>query len=637
MPINKVLLKSNNKIYSLKNNEVKHATNMTSDTLPSPFIASASSQYNTTLLPYKAFNGNNTTANDCWATINNTVTGHNQINFGSQKLANKVYVTNRNGTDVNSSPKDFNILGSNDNVTFKVIAEIKNQTNWTQNQTREFKITNPSKYQYYRLEILSNNGATYTAIGEILYSYVSNNVELPFLTPTMQDFIDYGSDNINNFDMVQVTKRAVLSDKTEQVVDVEPYVLYDVLGDSVEVLYYTDDTAVTKADLNITANWSPIDELDGDFEVVTWTDEVAPTVTRTLEVKGVPTPKFTYSLTTKDIYKLKDIIATDLSTTYNKSNVRYLLSPNNTDWYKFNSTAFEKVTLLTNQSIKANGMTYETLQAITDTQFASWEFSNVNVGVYLEDNVRDTVISTVNPLQIQHSSPSQTTQLSETSLYILNTTARIDVDLKGLTLFGTLSDDDMSRVQYRVKLNGQPYYPIDGNFTTLSPSPQPISLTMQSNEVKINDWNTLEVEFQDYFGTTDMWSAKFMGKYAGVVFIDKNNDYYSTDMGQILKYLDFGTVLTGQVTPTYEIKLKNQFGYRVRDVVLSADTSAFSKGLLFEFSDQADFSTSANRLNIAALDDEQEFIFYVRMRSDIFTEPNGNNTFNIYVTATKDV
>lgn len=60
--------------------------------------------------------------------------------------------------------------------------------------------------------------------------------------------------------------------------EVEPYSIYDEFGDTMEVLYYTDNTTRTKADLEITANYSPLDELEGDFEVVTWSDTIDETV-----------------------------------------------------------------------------------------------------------------------------------------------------------------------------------------------------------------------------------------------------------------------------------------------------------------------------------------------------------------------
>lgn len=54
--------------------------------------------------------------------------------------------------------------------------------------------------------------------------------------------------------------------------ETEPYTIYDEFGDTMEVLYYTDDPDKNEAELEITANYSPLDEIEGDFEVVTWTD-----------------------------------------------------------------------------------------------------------------------------------------------------------------------------------------------------------------------------------------------------------------------------------------------------------------------------------------------------------------------------
>ncbi|MFD3272615.1 hypothetical protein ACE3MS_21190 [Paenibacillus dendritiformis] len=55
--------------------------------------------------------------------------------------------------------------------------------------------------------------------------------------------------------------------------ETEPFTFYDEVGDSFDVLYYTDDPDKTEAELEISHNYSPLDELDGDFELVTWTME----------------------------------------------------------------------------------------------------------------------------------------------------------------------------------------------------------------------------------------------------------------------------------------------------------------------------------------------------------------------------
>ena len=55
--------------------------------------------------------------------------------------------------------------------------------------------------------------------------------------------------------------------------ETEPFTFYNEVGDSFDVFYYTDDPDKTEAELEINHNYSPLDELDGDFELVTWTME----------------------------------------------------------------------------------------------------------------------------------------------------------------------------------------------------------------------------------------------------------------------------------------------------------------------------------------------------------------------------
>ncbi|MGE8033849.1 LamG domain-containing protein, partial [Lysinibacillus sp. NPDC093692] len=114
----------------------------------------------------------------------------------------------------------------------------------------------------------------------------------------------------------------------------EPFDIYEEFGDSVEVLYYTDDEAVNEADLILEANWSPIDELEGDFEVVTWTDEALETAQRVLEMKAIPQPQFIKLLNPKRVYgSLDDVFVNDISQSY-RDEARYFVAGHTPDkWY----------------------------------------------------------------------------------------------------------------------------------------------------------------------------------------------------------------------------------------------------------------------------------------------------------------
>jgi len=149
-----------------------HETKITANNAPSPLVASASSEFNTTLQAWKAFNGTTIDLNDAWITASGVTNGWIQINYGIPKKINTVNIFPRNYTDFNiSSPKDFNILGSNDNVNFNLLKEIRGQNDWKQNVSKNFFFENEKEYSIYRLEILNTNGTTSVAIGELLFGY----------------------------------------------------------------------------------------------------------------------------------------------------------------------------------------------------------------------------------------------------------------------------------------------------------------------------------------------------------------------------------------------------------------------------------------------------------------------------------
>lgn len=420
---------------------------------------------------------------------------------------------------------------------------------------------------------------------------------------------------------------------------VEPFDLYDEFGDSVDVLYYTDDESVNEADLILEANWSPLDELEGDFEVVTWTDEDTDTAQRVLEMTAVPKPQFIKLVNPLKLYGyLEDILINDISQTYkNKKETRYLITDENSnDWYVFdkNTREFKIVDAYTHESIIENGMTFEDLNSIGKDDWKKWGKEWLNIGVFLKDNERDTIVSVIDNMSYKDLLPRDTSSLSETSMYILNTTARIDISINGNTIEGVLSDDDLTRVQYRVLLNGKHYYPKDGSFTALSESPQNIGITFTSKDIKVDELNTVRVEFRDFFGTTDYWEADFMGVYSGLVFKDVYGDYFSTEIGEVLKYLDFGVIVAGQVTVEHEIILKNQYGYDVKNIQLFANTSGFPDGMTIEFSESVSPFIPKDRLIITdTLKNNEELSFYVRLKTTLGVTPNANGNFDIIVRA----
>ena len=375
-----------------------------------------------------------------------------------------------------------------------------------------------------------------------------------------------------------------------------------------------------------------LDGLNDNFEVVTWTDETDSN--RTLELNAIPSPQFIAKATVSNIKgTLSDIILNDSSTFTTYSNVRLLLTNDNSTWYKWNGANFENVTYSKVDDILALGNTYDEL---VNADYSRWTHSKINIGAFLKDD--DTTTSKISELGFVTNSPIRTSQVSDLNFYILNTTAKIELDLKGLWLSGQLSDLDLTRVQYRVFLNEQPYYPISGQFTNLNNPPLNIDIVFKSDEVKMNDWNTLRVEFKDSFGTVDYWQTTFVGNYSSLMFMDTDGNYYSDDVGKILQYLDFGTFFGGQYSVEHEVVIKNKYGYDIENLTIEASTGHLPEGVEVQFSDTASpFTPQHNLLLPNELKNDEQVSFYIRMISDVDSIPNGENKFNIFVKAERKV
>ncbi|UXJ70198.1 discoidin domain-containing protein [Lysinibacillus fusiformis] len=232
-----VLLKSNDSIYSYESNNVKHVTKMTSNTTPSPLVASASSIYSSSYPAWLAFNGTRTDVNNCWITSSSLLTDQwVQIDFKDKKRVSHIEVVGM-GVNPTSSPKNFTVSGSNDGISFYPLLKINNQINWGTFESRGFNFNYVVNYRYYRFHIHDNNGyASYTGIVDIVYS-LNGSALMNLNNSSKKSFVNYG--NIRLFDM----------NKPIKVVD---YVLEE--GESTDDSEYIMTQKINRKPLSISFN-----------------------------------------------------------------------------------------------------------------------------------------------------------------------------------------------------------------------------------------------------------------------------------------------------------------------------------------------------------------------------------------------
>ena len=164
---------------------------------------SASSEYSTTQYQaWKAFNRSNATAQDDWAS--STTSGWLQVDFTNRIVVGQYELQEGGNTSTNYMPKDWTFEGSNDGTNWTVLDTQAGVTGWTGGEIKSFQFVNNISYRYYRINILSNNGAILLAIGEMnMYEYtpatLSSWQSVSTTLPTQTQFETDGMDDLSVF------------------------------------------------------------------------------------------------------------------------------------------------------------------------------------------------------------------------------------------------------------------------------------------------------------------------------------------------------------------------------------------------------------------------------------------------------
>lgn len=152
---------------------------MTGATSPTPYVASASSEYwepgtGVNFYAYRAFDGA-VGVLKYWLNDGLTQAGWVKIDLGSgnEKVLHNYSVQVNTIPEPTRAPKVWTVQGSNDDATWSTLDTVTGQTDWSSGETRDFicDIKNTA-YRYFRINITENNGDTYLQLAELyLYGY----------------------------------------------------------------------------------------------------------------------------------------------------------------------------------------------------------------------------------------------------------------------------------------------------------------------------------------------------------------------------------------------------------------------------------------------------------------------------------
>lgn len=541
----------------------------------------------------------------------------------------------------------------------------------------------PHKYysydgrQYgYAYKSLIHHNSTYK-------HYINNQWHSLPSPPTEQDYLDYGMDDLSiipesawqelegdvelcyytdnpnkneasfNITTTPFTLAEEWEDKTISVIEytddpnqtessitleTEPFTIYDELGDEVDVLYYTDDPDKTEAKLNITANYSPLDELEGDFDVVTYSEDLSEGDTLALSVNALPVGQLVIA---PQSFAYLGEIRSFISHLINSNNVgiiRFIISFDNGATWKSYSKGLDQwknVNIISPQNVIKDGMRYQTFNTIPEHQIKAQPNGNIKLAYYIEETKHLNQPIGIDYISYRSLVPQEDIKFNDVAFYVLNTTATIDLQFGGNKLTGTLSDEDLTKVQYRVLLNGEPYHPRNGEFTRLNAPPVNISLNINERDIIFEKENVIRVEFKDSWGETDFWEPPpFIGTYSGIMFKDEKGKYLSNSFGDILRNLEFGDIIAGQTTLEQKVIVKNQMGVQVQNLILNVMKDKLPEGVRIELSRTNNpFVAEDPLLFNMFFNPDDEFTLYVRISTDLEAPANPNGEFEVRANA----
>jgi hypothetical protein len=211
-----------------------------------------------------------------------------------------------------------------------------------------------------------------------------------------------------------------------------------------------------------------------------------------------------------------------------------------------------------------------------------------------------------------------------------NNTSIINVQYINGSIVGAITDPDSDLIQYKLLINNKQVYPLN-DYTEFEQVAN-VNYQINRNDILINKSNIVTIVAQDNFGGYITQDISFIGNYVGLMFMDENQEFYSTDIGELLKYLDFGTITLGQITDPIKILVQNKYGFKIKDINLFASNTLPNVSIELSKEENPFIATDNLILEKEYAINEIDY-FYIRLNTSISAN-SVNGEFKIYAKAT---
>ncbi|GAA4881690.1 hypothetical protein GCM10023310_72140 [Paenibacillus vulneris] len=623
---------------------------MTSNTTPTGYVVTASYDSQNSYSPWHAFNGviAPSGGNDCWISNKN----NNEwiaYEFPAPIAIGKYAIATRGVNGPASNPQKWTFDGW-DGTKWVTLDAQSNINNWLANaDMKTFLVRNSTAYKKYRLyvyEATPNGGfpASYIQIGELLMYEVLEGNQVGWSkvgqTPVTKSMFD--THGMSDLTIIQKAELEQLS------------------SDSPELLCWTQGneqsnkqvvvTAVPKAklvmpikDLNIQGELQQLSL--SAVEKTTYTANLIPTMTSNSQSNGVAFASSVAGSAIQEYFAFDKVL----------TNYGWRSKGNANQWVGFDFLEKKVISkyAITEYYIDGSSPKDWTFQGSNDgsdwitldtrTNEPEWkqaekkEFAFFNETPYSKYRLYVSA-NHGNSSEIDITELEMYGKISEPILRIVvssdlgstwksfidNTWQSVDIsDFTSIrksgmssTLLNSLTKDQWKLLTSKKSIRIAYYLEIDSMIDTL----QIDSLTSSEKVTTVSpQLQTLTIVYDE-----------LDKKYSGLMFMDTNRNFYSTSIGELLKYLEFGTLIAGQNSIDIKVKLTNTYPFNVKNIRLWSEHNI--EGLDVQFSkNNSPFIPQAELTFNEQLNFDEIIEFYVRLSVDVKAEVGGN--FDIRVSA----
>ena len=186
------------------------------------------------------------------------------------------------------------------------------------------------------------------------------------------------------------------------------------------------------------------------------------------------------------------------------------------------------------------------------------------------------------------------------------------------TLFIQIGDEDNDLVRYNVYMNGKKIYPEDVDFTGFEP-PSSNTIKLKSTDIKINELNKIIINAEDKWGETNNFTYEFTGEYVGLLFTDEKGEYYSTDIGDILKRLNFGQLFAGSMSDIKKVTILNNIGVDIQnlEIIISPELKPNKLTVFYGFNIYSLIEDTQQLVKKEIIKNKETVDLYLRIYPDI--------------------